>query len=185
MIYEEDTPKTVSETVLEIADEPFTKAEYAKAKKAIRCGKACGNDGITPELLKYGGLGDVLLGFANEAYESGHIPEQWKTLIIVTVPKSGDLTKPDNYRGIRLISVVMKLYNRMLLNRLRPVLNPLLRNSQNGFRQGRTTVGHLLAIRRLLEGVKRLNLSGAMTFIDFKKAFHTIHREKLMDILRA
>ena len=186
VISEEDTPiKTVSETVLEISEEPFTEAEYAKAKKAIRCGKACGNDGITPELLKYGGLDDVLLGFVNEAYESGHIPEQWKTLIIVTVPKSGDLTKPDNYRGISLISVVMKLYNRMLLNRLRPVLDPLLRNSQNGFRQGRTTVGHLLAIRRLLEGVKRHNLSCAMTFIDFKKAFDTIHRGKLMDILRA
>ena len=76
VISEEDTPiKTVSETVLEISEEPFTEAEYAKAKKAIRCGKACGNDGITPELLKYGGLDDVLLGFVNEAYESGHIPE--------------------------------------------------------------------------------------------------------------
>ena len=144
-----------------------------------------GDDGITPEFLKYAGLDTEVLGFVNEVFTGGHIPERWKTLIIVTVPKSGDLSKPDNYRGISLISVVMKLYNRMLLNRLRPVIDPLLRINQNGFRQKRTTVGQLLALRRILEGVKSNNLSCILTFIDFRKAFDTIHRGKLMDILRA
>ena len=46
----------------------------------------------------------------------------------------------------------------MLLNRIRPILNPLLRNNQNGFRQERTTVGQILAIRRILEGVKSKNV---------------------------
>ena len=88
-------------------------------------------------------------------------------------------------RGISLISLVMKLYNRLLLNRLRPVIDPLLRINQNGFRQKRITVGQILALRRLLEGVKEKNLSCIMTFIDFRKAFDSIHRGKLMDILRA
>ena len=47
-----------------------------------------------------------------------------------------------------------KTYNRMLLNRIRPILDPLLRNNQNGFRQERTRVGKILAIRRILEGIK-------------------------------
>ena len=110
-----------------------------------------------------------MLDFVNQAYTSGHIPEKWKTLIIITVPKSGDLTKPDNYRGISLISLVMKLYNRMIMNRLRPVLDPLLRTSQNGFRRKRTTVGQIVALKLLLEGVRSNNLSCVMTFIDFKK----------------
>ena len=74
-----------------------------------------------------------MLGFVNQAYTEGNIPERWKTLIIVTVPKKGDLTKHDNYRGISLIYFVMKLHNRMIMNRLRPALDPLLRTSQNGF----------------------------------------------------
>ena len=126
-----------------------------------------------------------MLGFVNQAYTEGSIPERWKTLVIVTVPKKGDLTKPDNYRGISLISLVMKLYNRMIMNRLRPALDPLLRNAQNGFRQKRTTVGQIVALRRLLEGVRANNLSCVLTFIDFRKAFDTIHRGKLMEILRA
>ena len=151
----------------------------------MRCGKACGEDGITPELLRYAGLDKEILGFINDAFTKDHIPEKWKTLIIVPVPKSGDLSKPDNYRGISLISLVLKLYNRLLLMRLRPVIDPLLRINQNGFRQKRSTVGQILALRRLLEGVKDKNLSCIMTFIDFRKAFDSIHRGKLMDILRA
>lgn len=184
-ISEEDTPIQTVFDPLGISEDPFSSEEFQSAKKSIRCGKACGEDGITPEFLKYGGLDDIVLGFVNQAYTEGSIPERWKTLIIVTVPKKGDLTKPDNYRGISLISLVMKLYNRMIMNRLRPVLDPLLRIPQNGFRQKRSTVGQIVALRRLLEGVRSKNLSCVLTFIDFRKAFDTIHRGKLMEILRA
>ena len=184
-ISKEDTPIHSVFPTLAISEESFSISELLQAKKGIRCKKACGEDGITPEFLKYGGLDDIVLDFINEAYTSGHIPEKWKMLVIVAVPKSGDLTKPDNYRGISLISLVMKLYNRMIMNRLRPILDPLLRSSQNGFRRKRTTVGQILALRRLLEGVRLNNLSCIITFIDFKKAFDTIHRGKLLEILRA
>ena len=184
-ISEEDTPILSVFDTLDISEEPFSLDEFIQAKKAIRCGKACGEDGITPEFLKYAGLDDLVLGFVNEAFSDGQIPERWATLVIVPVPKSGDLSNPNNYRGISLISLVLKLYNRLIMNRLRPALDPLLRNSQNGFRKKRTTVGQIVALRRLLEGVRSNNLSCVLTFIDFKKAFDTIHRGKLMEILRA
>ena len=100
------------------------------------------------------GPDDIILGFTNKAYSFKDLPLEWKTLTIVPVPKSRDLTKPDNYRGISLISLVMKLYNRMILNRLRPILDPLLRIFQNGFRQKRYTIGQIVALRRLIEGAK-------------------------------
>ena len=180
-----DTPIRKVFDTLSIRDDPFDMDEYLAAKRTIKCGKSCGDDGITPEFLKYVGLDDIILGFINKSYSTKNLPQEWKTLIIVPVPKSGDLTKPDNYRGISLISLVMKLYNRMIMNRLRPVLDPLLRISQNGFRQKRTTVGQIVALRRLLEGAQGNNLSCIMTFIDFRKAFDTIHRGKLIEILRA
>ena len=105
MIGEEDSPINEVFGTLNIAESPFTEAEYAKAKKAVKCGKAFGV-----------GLDDIALGFINKVYASGDLLERWKTLIILPMPKSGDLTKPDNYRGISLISLVMKLFNRMLLN---------------------------------------------------------------------
>ena len=60
-----------------------------------------------------------------------------------------------------------------------------LRTNQNGFRVRRSTVGHILALRRLIEGVKAKNLTSIITFIDFCKAFDSIHRGKMLQILRA
>ena len=82
-------------------------------------------------------------------------------------------------------SIVAKTFNRMILNRIRPRLDDHLRTNQNGFRVGRTTVGHILALRRLIEGVKTNNLPAIITYIDFKKAFDTIHRGKMLKILEA
>ena len=184
-IVDDDTPVVKVFSNLPIPDGPFTLKEYQKVKSNIKTGKSCGEDGVTTELLKYVPLDNIVLALINKAYEVGELPEEWVTLNIIPVPKSGDLSTPDNYRGISLSSLVMKTYNRLILNRIRPVLDPLLRNSQNGFRPKRSTVGQILALRRILEGVKDKNMSCIITFIDFKKAFDTVHRGKLIEILRA
>ena len=76
-------------------------------------------------------------------------------------------------------------YNRMILNRIHPVLYPLLRPNQNGFRQKRSTVNHILAIRRILEGIANKNVSAVLTFIDFNNAFDSIHRGMMTEVLRS
>ena len=73
----------------------------------------------------------------------------------------------------------------MLLNRIRPSLEEILRDNQNGFRPGRSTTSHILALRRIIEGAKAKNLKATMVFIDFKKAFDSVHRGLLMKILKA
>ena len=60
-----------------------------------------------------------------------------------------------------------------------------LRNNQNGFRTGRSTSAHILALRRLIEGVKSHNRKAIIVFVDFKKAFDSIHRGQVMKILKA
>ena len=60
-----------------------------------------------------------------------------------------------------------------------------LRYNQNGFRSKRTTVAQILTLRRIIEGVKANSLPAIITFIDFKKAFDSIHRGKMIQILRA
>ena len=104
---------------------------------------------------------------------------------IVPIHKSGDLIKTDNYRGISPTSVMVKVYNRMLLNRIKPILGPLQRTNQYEFRETRTTVQQVLALRRLVEGVKKKQLSAIITFIALRKAFESIHRDRLMRILDA
>ena len=135
------------------------------------------------EVLKYVPIDEIVLDIINKSYINSEEPDLGNISNIVHVPKSGDLTKADNYRGISLTSIMAKTYNRMILNRIRPVLYPLLRHNQNGFRQKRTAVGQILAIRRILEIIKDKNLPAIFTFIDFKKAFDSIHRGKMAKVL--
>ena len=46
-------------------------------------------------------------------------------------------------------------------------------------------MGQILTIRRILEGVRANNLPAVLLFIDFSKAFDSIHRGKMRDILIA
>ena len=163
----------------------FTLDEYKRAKLSIKCGKSAGEDGIIPEVLKYVPIDEIVIDIINKSYINSEQLDLKNISNIVSVPKSGDLTKAHNYRGVSLISIMAKTYNRMILNRIRPVLDPLLRHNQNGFKQKRTAVGQILAIRRILEGIKDKNLPAIFTFINFKKAFDSIHRGKMAKVLRS
>ena len=165
--------------------EELDQEEYEKAKKLLVEGKSCGRRWYTTWGLKRCDMDAIILSFCNNALVNGEKPSQWSVLNIVPIPKSGDLSLSGYYRGISLSSFVAKTYNRLILNRIRPVLDSRLRTNQNGFRVGRTTVGHILAMRRLIEGIKANQLPAIITFIDFRKAFDTIHRGKMLKIMRA
>ena len=100
-----------------------------------------------------------------------------------TCSKKGDLTLALNYRGISLMPIAAKIYNKLLLNRLVPAVDPLLRNNQNGFRRGRSTISQILSLRRIIEEMKRLNKEFTICFVDFRKAFDSISREVMFTIL--
>ena len=71
----------------------------------------------------------------------------------------------------------------MILNRLTPYLDPILRKNQNGFRKGRTTIAQILSLRRIIEEMKNHNKEVTLCFVDFKKAFDSINREVMFKIL--
>ena len=84
-----------------------------------------------------------------------------------------------------MTSVVSKTLNKMILNRIAPFIESILRDKQNGFRRGCSTTSPMLALRRILEGARDKNLSAVLLFIDFRKAFDSIHRNIIMTILCA
>jgi len=73
-----------------------------------------------------------------------------------------------------------KLYNRMILSRIRKVLEPKLGTNQNGFRPRRTTVAQILTLRCIIEECRKNSLPAVLTFIDFWKAFDSTDRRKMM-----
>ena len=72
----------------------------------------------------------------------------------------------------------------MILNIIQPLINPLLRNNQNGFKPVISTT-HIIALRRLIEGIKSHNMKAIITFVDFRKAFDSINISRMFKILSA
>ncbi|XP_072044981.1 uncharacterized protein [Amphiura filiformis] len=128
VITNEDEPIEQVHREFDMRTDAFDQEEYEAAKKVINDGKSAGDDDITPEVLKRCNLDDIILSFCNEALLHGRKPEQWSILNLIPIPKSGDLREGRNYRGICLSSIVAKTYNRLLLNRIRPFLDPVLLN---------------------------------------------------------
>ena len=162
IITNEDEPIEQVHQEFDMRTDPFDQEEYEAAKKVITEGKSAGDDEITPEVLKRCHLDDIILHFCNGALVHGRTPEQWSILNLIPIPKSGDLREGKNYRGICLSSIVAKTYNRLLLNRIRGFLDPVLRMNQNGFRPGRSTVSQIMALRRIVEEIANNNRQAAL-----------------------
>ena len=130
-----------------------------------------------------------MLRHCNAVYNQNPI-DRWMKGCILPFPKKGDLGLAKNYRGITLTPIAAKIYNALLRNRIEPKIDNILRKNQNGFRRNRSTTSQILTsqiltIRRILEGVRAKNLQATLIFVDFTKAFDSIHRGKMEQILLA
>jgi hypothetical protein len=111
------------------------------------------------------------------------LPQQWKEFIIVPIYKKGDKSDCNNYRGISLLSTAYKILFNILLARLTPYVNEIIGDNQCGFCCNRSTVDQIFYIRQIL--VKKWECNGIVRqlFTDFKKAYDSVKREVLYNIL--
>ena len=100
-------------------------------------------------------------------------------------PKKGNLGLAKNYRGITRMSIAAKIYNILLRNRVEPKIENMIRKNQNGFRRNRSTTSQILNIRRILEDLRAKNQDATILFVDFTKAFDSILKGKMEQILFA
>ena len=61
----------------------------------------------------------------------------------------------------------------------------MLRPDQNGFQKGRSATSHILALHRIVDELKTHDMEAILTFIDFRKAFDSIDRGRMFQILIA
>ncbi|KAJ4437040.1 hypothetical protein ANN_17174 [Periplaneta americana] len=95
----------------------------------------------------------------------------------------GDKTNCGNFRGISLLLTSYKILSNILLRRLTPYVDEIIGDHQCGFRRNRSTIDQIFCIRQIME--KKWEYKGTVhqLFIDFKKAYDSVKREVLYDIL--
>ena len=127
----------------------------------------------------------MLVELFNKVWNDEKVPDPWKKGIIVKIPKKGDLTDCGNWRGINLLSVPVKIFCRVLLQRMKKGIEKTLREEQAGFRSERSCTDQIFVLRTIVEQSLEWNSSTYANFIDFQKAFDSIHHLSMWRILKA
>ena len=88
----------------------------------------------------------------NVCMQEGRIPKEWRMGLIVPLWKrTGDVHDPGKYRGITLLSQVLKLLERVLDARIRRRVEGDFGEEQQGFRKGRGTSDGMYVLRQMVE----------------------------------
>ena len=79
--------------------------------------------------------------------------------------------------------LIANFLSRVLLSRLKPIIDPQLSQCQSGFRAGRSTTQQVMALRCVVDTCGSTNMTASLVFVDFRKAFDTLHRSSIPVIL--
>jgi hypothetical protein len=147
--------------------------------------KSPGTDQIPAELIRAGGetLYSEIHRLICSIWNKEELPQQWKESIIVPIYEKGDKTDCNNYRGISLLSTAYKILSIILLAMSTPYINEVTGDHQCGFRRNRSTTDQISYIRQILEKKWEYNGTVHQQLIDFKKAYDSVKREVLYNIL--
>ena len=183
----EDIDVEEDEIVNDTLDGPITRNEIIKALNSLKNNKAAGPDGIIGEFYKHSGenLIPFLLKFFNHIFDHGHFPDSWCLAIIQPLHKKGDINIADNYRGISLLDICSKLYTSILNKRIQIWIenNSIIGEEQAGFRREHSTIDHIFTLMATVQKQLVRHRKLYVAFIDFRKAFDCISREKLWSVL--
>ncbi|KAK3545134.1 hypothetical protein QTP70_001419 [Hemibagrus guttatus] len=161
------------------------KDEVGKALKRMKSGKAVGPDDIPVEVWKC--LGEAAVEFLaslfNRVLESEKMPEEWRRSVLVPIFKNkGDVQSCSNYRGIKLMSYTMKVWERVVEARLRKVVE--ICEQQYGFMPRKSTTDAIFALRILRERYRDGQRELHCVFVDLEKAYDRVPREELWYCMR-
>ena len=161
--------------------------EVEAALKKMKSGKASGDSKIPAEYLKAlrgspQGMA-LLMGAIEDFWSRDVTPEEWNSLRLKTLPKSGDLSNVGKWRGIYLMDIVCKAVSKVMERRLNTILTEFGMEAQNGFMGGRgTTDGIFLLYQALLKRREHQQDSWVL-LIDLIKAFPGVSRELMYAVL--
>ena len=147
--------------------------------------KSCGLDGVSAEHLKHSSnrIVPMLAMCFTGLFIHGMLPPSMISVVLVPIVKDkrASVCSTSNYRPIALASIMSKLLEKIILNRISDnlVTNP----NQFGFKPKHSTEMCIFALKEAILKYRALNSNVYSCFLDASKAFDRVNHSKLFDTL--
>ena len=166
--------------------EEITEAEVTEALKTLKRNKAAGGDTITPEHLieTDGTVSKDIAECLQTILDTTRIPENFKCGLITPVFKGhgGDPASTDSYRDISVLSILCKVFEKILIERLNVELhsNGIPSELQFAYCRNRSTLQANFILQETISANRDLGRAVYVAFLDVKKCFNSIWHNGLL-----
>ena len=172
-----------SAPTIPVLDSPFSANELDNVLKSMNINKSF--VGVCPGLVKMFPLTwfVFILNLFNIVFMQMSYPMLWCVNKLFVLFKSGDRYDCGNYRGISVMDSLAKIYDLLLLTRLK--LWAYIDKCQAGAQQGRGCLEHIMTLRLLCDYAHYKNIKLYICLIDYCKAYDKVPRHKLLEVLKS
>ncbi len=144
---------------------------------AVNPKKAAGPDGVPGKVLRACAhqLTSIFTRIFNLSLAQAVIPPCLKSATIIPVPKKSPTTSPNDYRPVALTPVIMKCFERLVLQHIKDYLLPDFDPYQFAYRANRSTEDAIaVALHSVLSHLEQQQSYVRLLFVDYSSAFNTI-----------
>lgn len=162
-----------------------TREEVRRAIHGGQKNKAPGSDGTSLEFFQetWDEMADLWVQIFRKMFDDGTLTPRQKHGLIVCVPKILTPRRPPDYRPITLLNADYKILARIIVERMKPLMNDLLHQSQYCGRQEVTIHDALDSIRDIIAYTEHRHQALCILALDFAEAFDRIDHTYLDRIL--
>ena len=89
--------------------------------------------------------------------EKERISEEWKETRVVPIHKRGDRDRCENYKGVALGNPDDKILSNTISGKIKPYIEKIMGDSQNGLRVGRSVIGNIFVLKIINEKIWEYN----------------------------
>ena len=131
-------------------------------------------------------IGDNVLYIINESLSKGEVPDELKVSTVVPVRKVPRSVNIEDFRPINMLPALEKILERVVYNQLLEFVqrNKVLSDYQSGFRRNFSCETAFQVVINDWKEALNSGESVIAVFLDLKRAFETIDRQKLLKKLK-
>ena len=130
------------------------------------------------------GLVQSFVTMLNMIKKKWQVPSRWAEMYICTLYKQkGSWKELENHRGIFIVVIVSIIFEKVLKNRITPILRENMTKFQTSGTKGKGVVDNLFIMRALISNSLYVNQPLFLTFYDIEKCFDSLWLEDCINSL--